>query len=66
MADLDILQSLKWQNILQCLSEVLYSKVDSNYKIEDKCCMYESIAFPGNIKKVGFTTHDFLQIITIS
>ena len=35
MVNLDILPSLKWQDILHSLSEVLYSRSNNNYEIEE-------------------------------
>ena len=46
ISDLDSFHSLKWHNILHCLSKGLSSKINNSYKIEDtKCCIY-TLDFP--------------------
>ncbi len=53
MTDLDILHSLKWYNILHCLSEVLII-----FKLpKTKQMSYVHINFPDNFKKVVCTTN---------
>ncbi len=62
MADLDILQSLTWYNILHCLNIRFYtqkeSKIENVHTLHIK--LYTICNFPGHCNKVVCGIYDFL------